>query len=143
MCLFKKSKIPRIALKNIVVYKILRAYKLDGKKYYETFIRNFQVNLDCIYTGKFDRYESLYKSFKEPWINSGYIHSFNSLEKAKKILNSPDACIVECIIPIGTLYWKGDNNEIASRKLKYNKVIIPEAKCLNYVNLNGTRKVII
>ena len=126
MCLVKKSKIPRITLKNIIVYKVLRAFELDNKKYYETFFRNFQVSLNCTYTGKFNRYDSFYESFKSPWINSGYIHSFNSLDRAKEISSNPDICIVKCIIPIGTLYWIGDDCDIASRKLKYKEVIVKE-----------------
>lgn len=72
---------------------------------------------------------------EEPWIDSGYIHSFNSLERAKKVLNSPNICIVECIIPIGTLYWIGDDCDIASRKLRYNKIIYSELTYLNYTNI--------
>lgn len=125
MCLFKKSRIPKIAIKDIVVYKVLNVYKHDGKKYYETYVRDFPVNLNETVKGVF-RIDSFLISLFSDIIEDGYIHSYTNLKRAKSECIIKNRCVVKCIIPKGTLYWEGYEDELASRKLKYNKIIVPE-----------------
>lgn len=135
MCLYKKSRIPRIATKDIVVYKVLRAYKIEGKKEYQTIFKSSQVWMNSTFTGVF-KDESFLGSLFSHIIYSGYIHSFTTLEKARIVKCLPEYCIAECIIPKGTLYWTGNSQDIASRKLRYNKIIYPELTCTSYTKID-------
>lgn len=124
MCLTKKSMIPRIALKDIVVYKILIK---DSKGNLFTPIVCDHVKLGYTYKGIFGisndelrNQRSLISSLFSKYITSGYIHSYTDKYYA--------ACrytgrLVKCIIPKGTLYFIGDDFDIASRKLKYVEII--------------------
>lgn len=62
----------------------------------------------------------LIKSLFSKRIASGYIHSFTNQEEAKNMYRG---VLVKCIIPKGTLYFIGKNDDIASRKLKYVEII--------------------
>lgn len=126
MCLIKKSKIPRIALKDITVYKSVD--NQYGKLY--TIITEDLVELGKTYKGIFRKSEfnqdflnprTLLSSLFSKYVTTGYIHSYISLKRS--IAEWRYNTIVECIIPRGTLYFIGTNNEIASRKLKYVKII--------------------
>ena len=139
MCLIKKSRIPRIATKDIIVYKTLipRNNKLFTPYY------NNNIEIGKTYKGIFDKYNIIIKNkrytfhnsiicflislFFSETIDSGYVHSYN----INYILTFNDIFfffffyyrIVKCIIPKGTLYWIGKHDDIASRKLKYVKII--------------------
>lgn len=123
MCLCKKSRIPRIAIKDIVVYKILLPTKNILGGGYKTPYQDCIVNINNLHYGKFNYQDTLLTSFIRPTIESGYIHSYISLESLNWALFS-DMCIIKCVIPKGTLYWIGDNEDIASRKLKYLDIIV-------------------
>lgn len=124
MCLTKKSMIPRIALKDIVVYKILIN---DSKGNLFTPIVCDNVKLGYTYKGMFGisnnelrNPRNLISSLFSKYITSGYIHSHTDEFYA--------ACrytghLVKCIIPKGTLYFIGNDLDIASRKLKYVEII--------------------
>ncbi len=138
MCLEKKSRIPRIATKDIIVYKILIP------KYHELFTPYYNDNIEIgkTYKGTFSRYSIWIKHkpraftnniicflislFFSKIISSGYIHSYNNYNI---IFNTNNwfygnyYLIVKCIIPKGTLYFIGKDGDIASRKLKYVKII--------------------
>lgn len=122
MCLFKKSFIPRIALKDIVVYKKVC-------KWYDGTLTT-PVTLDAIeigktYKGRFCSQNtfnhpslspSFIKSLFSKGIDTGYIHSHICPKGA--MWNT----IIKCVIPRGTLYFIGEYGEIASRKLKYVEI---------------------
>lgn len=114
--------IPRIAKKDIVVYKWLT--KRYDKLY--TPIYDSEVEIGKTYKGIFSSDidgipECFISSLFRHWIGSGYIHSY-SKPKDKEYLKSNDVS-VKCIIPKGTLYFIGDSGDIASRKLKYVEII--------------------
>lgn len=140
MCLCKKSRIPRIAIKDIVVYKIVVPTKntLNG---YKTPYRNCIVYMNNLYHGKFDYQDTLFTSFIRSNIESGYIHSYISLESLYNYTHFPNMCIAKCIIPKGTLYWIGDKEDIASRKLKYLDIIVEgnREKIQNFMNNYGNK----
>lgn len=125
MCLEKKSLIPRIALKDIVVYKALNNF--DGAL--STKITKNTIKLGVTYKGIFRagiytyykcNPRSLISSLFNRFITSGYIHSYPYKEIVEDIWGDT---IVECIIPKGTLYFIGKNGDVASRRIKYIKVI--------------------
>lgn len=116
--------IPRIALKDIVVYKKLVR---DSKDNLFTPVICDCVKLGYTYKGIFGisndelkNSRNLIFSLFSKYITSGYIHSYTDKYYA--------ACkhsgyLVKCIIPKGTLYFIGYNFDIASRKLKYVEII--------------------
>lgn len=127
MCLTKKSMIPRIALKDIVVYKVLVG---NPKVHLYTPITEDKIVIGKTYKGVFQESKTpfpppkifprnLITSLFSKNIESGYIHSkiYPNLYGRENRVN------VKCIIPKGTLYFIGDNFDIASRKLKYVEII--------------------
>lgn len=145
MCLTKKSKVPRIALKDKVVYKVIYKITEAFNDKYETFIQHSPVEINKTYKGVFTnnyyfcikhKYRPnkyyliknkilafIYSLFFTEDIYCGYIHSYTNY----KIIENYDfikmAVKVKCIIPKGTLYFIGKNNEITSRKLKYVEIL--------------------
>lgn len=138
MCLEKKSRIPRIATKNIIVYKILKS---EDNKLFTQFY-GYKVEIGKTYKGIFDKYHIFIKHglriftnniicflislFYSKFITSGYIHSYSSYANIPYIFKYcyiNNYYIIKCIIPRGTLYFIGKDNDIASRKIKYIKII--------------------
>lgn len=119
MCLYKKSRVPRIAMRDITVYKIV----ITKNHKYVTLFRNYEIELGKTYKGIFygdNIIIELILSLLYHAIFDGYIHSYCKLEKW---MFKPHHTIMKCVIPRGTLYFIGDDNDIASRKLKYIEVI--------------------
>lgn len=114
MCLYKKCIFPRIALTNKKVYKGVN--KREG--IYKTPFRNNHVRLNETYEGVFIE-DNILSSMFSKIIEDGYIHCYKDIDSAKSswFCNT----IIECEIPRWTLYWKGTEGEIATRKLKYLK----------------------
>ena len=123
MCLIKKSWIPRIALHNKIVYKIVEG---DGKQFRTPFM------LDKIEIGKIYKAIgiSLFDSLFRKQLKSGFIHSYYDYQVAKEVYyyfrikeKSPnykfEPYLIECIIPRFTFYYVGVFGDIASKKLKY------------------------
>lgn len=131
MCLYKKSYIPRIALRDITTYKVVYNYSTsDEDTFYTCYIDN-PIKLNQTYTGKFEQFHiyGLLKSFFKENISDGFIHSYSEVHTAYlckynfMCYHPYNYKIVECVIPAGTLYFIGRYNEIASRRLKYIKTI--------------------
>lgn len=118
--------IPRIALKDIMVYKVLN---IDSNGNFCTPITKDEIEIGKTYKGVFQESmvlfhsrlinypQDLISSFFSKYIVSGYIHSHTY--PIKDVYRTT----VKCIIPRGTLYFIGDNFDIASRKLKYVEII--------------------
>lgn len=138
MCLEKKSSIPKIATKDIIVYKILIS---ENNKLFTPYYKN-NIKIGKTYKGIFNKYNIFIKHrlytfnnsiicflislFFSKVIYSGYIHSYNNYDilfNFNNWLYCNNYYIVKCIIPKGTLYFIGKNGDIASRKLKYVKII--------------------
>lgn len=137
MCLKKKSRIPRIATKDIVVYKILH---VENNKLFTLFCRN-EIEIGKTYKGIFDKYNIFIKHrlctfnnniicflislFFSKLITSGYIHSYSNYNSIPSYFKYSylNNYIIKCIVPKGTLYFIGKNGDIASRKIKYVKII--------------------
>lgn len=122
MCLIKTHKKPKLFIFPKTVYKILVYHNIK----LETPYRETIVELGKTYTGQFYGNRTIFDTVEDVVIKDGFIHSFVSLKMAraeKRIWASIGACIVKCRIPAFTHYYKGDNKDIASRKLKYIKII--------------------
>ena len=135
MCLNLKSKfaIKRIATKNIIVYKQLCSYEIDGWKYYVTPYQKANVVIGHTYTSELIR--------DKHWntIDEG-LHSFanipdcyeNSRNTATVFvidgeIRHTTPVLVECFIPRGARYYKGTFNSgyesLASNELVYNRIL--------------------
>ena len=71
-------------------------------------------------------YVFLISLFYSKFITSGYIHSYSSYANIPYIFKHcyiNNYCIIKCIIPRGTLYFIGKDNDITSRKIKYIEII--------------------
>lgn len=129
MCLTKKSFIPRIALRNKVTYK----WCINSNEELITYFRKEKVKLGKVYTGEFQKFykgsilDFIIESLLSTFISDGFIHSFNNLKSAyihAPIYHSYDTLnLVKCTIPKFTLYFIGKDGEIASRKLRYDKIL--------------------
>ena len=145
MCLTKKSYIPRIAIRDITTYKVVTNPDDCLSEHYFTPFQVDVIKLGRVYKGRFRKYmwygfklrtrytdgifnipflQFLLSIFFSKVITSGYIHSYTSYDPVVKLNLLPDVySIVQCVIPRGTLYFIGRNNDIASRKLKYVEII--------------------
>lgn len=117
MCLIKSSLIPRITLKEKVVYKILI---IDHPFYITPFMLE-PIVIGSEYVGEFRRTFLIFTFFKK-CIKEGYIHCFKTITDAR-MSKTTESVIVKCVIPKYTLYWKGNLGDIASRKLIYKEII--------------------
>lgn len=120
MCLVKKSIFPKFTLKDKIVYKIVYLDPVLNK--YVTPFRDCPITLNKEYKGTWI-YSNLIKSFLVFEIHEGYIHSIKDLKSAKLCIKKwsfhEPLYIIKAIIPKYTLYWKGKDNNIASRRIKY------------------------
>ena len=134
MCLnIKKHAIKRIATKNIIVYKQLCSYEIDGRKYYITPYQKANVVIGETYSSE------LIKDCKWRTVDEG-LHSFanipdcydNSRHTASSFnidgefrITTP--VLVECFIPKGARFYRGTFNggyeSLASNKLVYNRIL--------------------
>lgn len=122
MCLIKIDLLPRITLKPKKVYKLLcRKFLINSHEYQLiTPFTNRPVELGKSYDGKFSN-TTFSESLFNRYITDGYIHCFKDIKSARE--SFVFGKLIECVIPIGTLYWRGNNGEIATRKLKYVKEV--------------------
>lgn len=120
MCLQIKGlqHIPRIALRDITVYKVVKDTFNDGS-YYTPYMC-MRVQVGETYTAELIRFASS--------VEHG-LHSFARLEDAVEELrdwknNCPE--VIRCIIPKGSIYYIGRFGILksyASNKLRYDKVV--------------------
>ena len=124
MCLYLKDNrlTPEKASKDITCYKVLE--KLNGMLF--TPYRNMLVQCEKI-TEEYFQYTPT-----DRHIDVG-IHSFSQESKAIMRCKELNNCIIsrrylvkKCIIPAGTPYWVGNNNELCSKELILKETIYPE-----------------
>lgn len=138
MCLTKTKRLPRIVIKDIVVYKVL--LEVNGNLL--TPYQNYPIEMGKTYTGSFeDCYVSAPRLLNKSYfrykiyhyicsifsknITGGYIHSFYD-EQAAKICSKYwcPTYVVKCVIPKGSIYFIGENGrECASIKLRYDEIV--------------------
>lgn len=120
MCLRKTHKKPKFLIFPKTVYKVL----INNNGKFKTSYRETPVELGETYTGKFKDNRILPDTIDDIFIEDGFIHSFISLTAARReTLYHHNPCIVKCRIPAFTYYYKGKDEDIASIRLKYIKII--------------------
>jgi hypothetical protein len=127
MCLTLKSKhtLPRIALRNIVVYKWLLEHRETGK--HETPYQRVNVTVPSTVTSKIEKdyiviEEGLHSFLNKKDAQKNAIEVFAFVGNAKCYF----PVIVKCIIPFGSIYYKGQHlnkTSFASNKLKYIEIV--------------------
>ena len=145
MCLISKAAKPIRAKENIIVYKIFKEQFVPGcniilvtpftYNHYNMNKRVLKANFKKLI---YSNYRSYLKSilkyylFRKGYRSSvkfcdnthtygivdGFFHSYNNLELATNQASELNCEIYKCIIPKNTFYYKGINNDLASRKLK-------------------------
>ena len=124
MCLYSKEKVPLIAEKDIVCYKILRRerygyfspYQEDKIIFNKTIIasrskRKFEINKEHLRTEFFS-------------ISEGFIHAYNmpiiayfSYQQMLSNFSNTHFNIVKCIIPKGSRYFNGIGDDICADRM--------------------------
>ena len=111
--------VPRIAFKDIKCYKVLNeVYYFNAGTVFETPYTCSRIRIGNTYNSRLVR-----NGFS---VEDG-LHSFSSIKGASLLAKgSNNSIIVECVIPKGTMYYKGEfwkHGSYASKKLTYLKVI--------------------
>jgi len=131
MCLeLKGLAFKRIATKNIIVYKQLSSYEVNGVIKYVTPYQKSEIVIGETYKSELKRYNNRievglhsFVTISDCFDNSCHIGSIvwvNGNRTVKPVL-------VECIIPIGARYYKGvfdgKYKSLASDTLVYNRIL--------------------
>ena len=140
MCLYltKLQSIPRIAKKDIVVYKYLAV----GKSDVITPTRMMEIKSKLIIPEEKENLtlKDYFKIFLNKGVNGKFIHAFRRFSVPSPAwsygLFKHTMYCVKCIIPKGTIYYKNDD-EIASRKLE-----IIDSNFLSLCNFEKTLSVL-
>lgn len=132
MCLMiKRYGRKKIAQSSIDIYKILRCI-LWSTEEFKSLWHNHLWELNTIYTiPSIKNNEDIVKS---PFSNirvikQNYFHSFLTFKAAQEyllyynLMYLPKVIMTRGIIPKGTLYWIGKNNDIASKRLKIVSIV--------------------
>ena len=141
MCLFTRQICPIKARKDIVCYKLL---SVIPNTINVSFDRYLGITEYTKRTGKRPKYLTPYQAYlvediptklethdktdlrKIKYdelhceIRGGMFHAFT-----KRILWTLDRVVVKCIIPKGTLYFKGINNDICAKTLILQEIVEP------------------
>lgn len=132
MCLrIKKHFRKHIAKSNFIVYKMIKVYEDETMS--SPYQDSFKWKLNKIYTPREKPYIESWRqrayssSERVRIIHSGFFHACISLNEMREyyawdIRNNNWKC-TECIIPKGSIYYLGVNNDIATRKLKITKIL--------------------
>ncbi len=147
MCIYltEKNSTPKTARKDIVCYKILENNTWNGQNCWHTPFRGCAINLGETYKANgylevryFEYFETPWSCY-ETWVGEGAIHTFKTLDGAKKMFSNhrlrhlyginQSCVIVKCIIPKGTKYFSGvfEDTRIpsyASTELTYTEEIV-------------------
>ena len=124
MCLITNWSFPRLSLKPILCYKIVRVVehnKLVGIHQKDYKYNTNKLNKCSLFPirGKIVHNNLLYRQV----IEDGYFHFMDSLFSIMYLCsfvhNDKSIVIKKCIIPRFTLYYKGIYNDIAAKRFKF------------------------
>ena len=126
MCLnIKKDQKPKIAKRNITVYKVVD--KEDNELTTPWYFLVVEIGEE--YSSKL----IIQSDSFNPIITEG-LHSFADLEEATADAEDDALVLIKCIIPKGSIYYKGidcfNNQSYASNKLKYIKILKDFSLCV-------------
>lgn len=130
MCLTTKQKKPKIARKDIEIYKLVVRDPLNKQKYISLY-EKFPYELNKVYeelaNEDNDKNRSwwAYNTFGEGWFHSFTIYGAALLSKASLFgkIKGNNIIILSGIIPKGTPYYLGMYGYICSKKIKLIKEI--------------------
>jgi hypothetical protein len=124
MCLFiNRYTLPRIALWNIVCYKCIHVLQCEGETTYHTPYMRSKVQLGKTYTSKIYRFKTVVDEAIHSFCDLGDVQSCIAILSDGGTLNS---IVVKCIIPMGSVYYKGHfwgAKSYASNRLKYVEIM--------------------
>lgn len=107
MCLVSSSSKPRIAKKNIIVYKFVL---LENNQYITPYLRDSLISDTTNQPKDVEKF-----GFRNYHIRGGYIHAFTSYEEAKHSLVwygvHYSKTIIAGVIPRGTKYFVSKNRK--------------------------------
>lgn len=124
MCLFITHFKPKVAARNIKVYKAFMLTfpeELEDSKVLTGVIRNYYIPTNHLMDDT-DNYASIKnvdfpidskEESPSPYIEEGVIHCYTNTSDIKLHYD----VVMEAIIPEGTLYWEGFNGEIGAKKV--------------------------
>ena len=124
MCLITNWSFPRLSLKPILCYKIVRVVehnKLMGIHQKDYKYNTNELNKCSLFPirGKIVHNNLLYRQV----IEGGYFHFMDSRFSIMCLysftLNDESIVIKKCVIPRFTLYYKGIYNDIAAKRFKF------------------------
>lgn len=125
MCLITNWSFPRLSLKPILCYKIVRV--VEHNKLMGIQQKDYKYSIDKLnkcslfpIRGKIVHDNLLYKQV----IEGGYFHFMDDSMFSIRCLcsfapNDESIVIKKCIIPRFTLYYKGIYNDIAAKRFKF------------------------
>lgn len=125
MCLTTKQKKPRIARKDIEIYKLVVKDSLNEQKYLSLY-EKFPYELNKVYEEPANEDNDkncswlVHNTFGEGWFHSFKDYTialFNSDISYSRIIGN-DIIIISGIIPKGTPYYLGIYGDICSKKIK-------------------------
>lgn len=123
MCLTTHWKFPRITTKEKVVYKIVYKTPIDEEVCYAGATK-FRYRYNVLHKEPIFKHllsDDIFDTFSE--FKDGWVHSFDALGTAidnKQQYFCHPRCalaVVKCIIPKFTLYYKGIDGDICSKKI--------------------------
>lgn len=124
MCLISNWSFPRLSLKPILCYKIVKVVahnKLMGIQQKDYKYNTDKLNKCSLFPirGKIVHNNLLYRQV----IEGGYFHFMDSVFSIMCLRsfahNDKSIVIKKCIIPRFTLYYKGIYNDIAAKRFKF------------------------
>ena len=124
MCLISNWSFPRLSLKPILCYKIVRV--VEHNKLMGIHQKDYKYNIDKLnkcslfpIRGKIVHNNLPYRQV----IEGGYFHFMDSVFSIMRLysftLNNKSIVIKKCVIPRFTLYYKGIYNDIAAKRFKF------------------------
>lgn len=124
MCLITNWILPRLSLKPILCYKIVRV--VEHNKLMGIHQKDYKYNIDKLnkcslfpIRGKIIHNNLLYRQV----IEGGYFHFMDSVFSIMCMCsfahNDKSIVIKKCVIPRFTLYYKGIYNDIAAKRFKF------------------------
>jgi hypothetical protein len=121
MCLITKkkfrSRVEALAYKPTIAKKDIKVYKVLWKHSHGSSYRGFKYEKGNEYyqTGK--PFTKTYSRFSKKLIISRGLHAWITKEDAIRRHNRSLHVIVEMVIPKGSMYYLGDNDDIVSNRL--------------------------
>lgn len=116
MCLIKLHRFPKISFKPVKVYKVF--YKEEDGGYYTPYLFEGPLKIGDSINAKCNIFINFYRIFFGKFIDKEGVHAFTSKTIAIERFPFTRAVVLECIIPRFTLYWYGEEGEIAARKIQ-------------------------